>query len=164
MNSMSKLFRFIESIGFTSSAYAANTLASFTVYTESSIEYKQAFDNLKQNASESARLLADRVDALMAAHNDEQYMHPYDASLAVYFYLIYQLSPEIFRKRISPLVFPGNMWWAKQMISVLRESLNTTHTAVYRQDSANVAINYNEQNNAIQFTSGASNELRVMRL
>ncbi len=164
MKSANKLFSFIESVAFTSSAYAANTLASFTVYAESFSEYKQALDNLRQDPSDSAELLAHRVDLLLASQNDENFMHKYDSSIAVYIYLIYQLSPLVFRSRVLSLNLPSNMWWAKQMISVLKKSLNASTTIVHKQNGKLTSRDDTGFNNVMNYKSNSSNELEVVRL
>lgn len=164
MNHLNKLYGFIESIVFTSSAYAANTLASFTVYAQSSKEYKEAVDNLKQNPGPSAEQLADRIELLLSSRNDVAYMHKYDSSIAVYSYLIFQLSPQVFREKVLKMNLPTNMWWAKQMISVLKDSLNTSATFVHDQNDIGTLNSNNSFEATINFKSNASNELEIVRL
>lgn len=123
MKTLNKLFAHIEGTSFTSSAYILNTLASFTLYAENSAEYQNALESSLSHPNESSKYIYERIENLLTIDDDGTYMHPYDASIAVYLYLISKLSTVFYAKKVKDLTLPQNTWWSKQMHLIISSSL-----------------------------------------
>jgi hypothetical protein len=123
METLNKLFAHIEGASFTSSAYILNTLASFTLYAENSPEYQNALESSLSHPTESSEYIYQRIERLLGTEDDGTYMHPYDASIAAYLYLISKLSTAFYAKKVKDLSLPQNTWWSKQMHAIISNSL-----------------------------------------
>lgn len=162
MDILDKLFSHIESLSFVSSAYTANTLASFTVYAESTADYKLSLNSISSKPNESSKRLFERVKRLLTVKNDIKFVHPYDASIAVYLYMLYQLDLSSFGQIVKDLRLPANTWWSKQMLAVLSKNASTIPTIErVKVDEGELKIS---PNNAIAQGFFTANELKIGKI
>lgn len=130
MTNFNHLFSYIESPEFMVEVYSMNTMSSLANFLDSSLPFQEAETLYLSDTEKSFASLEDRIITLLEIPQKANYLHPYDASIAAYIYLIYKAAPQklgALLHKLEGIKTPG-LWWTIQMISVLKTNLPQQHT------------------------------------
>lgn len=138
---MNDFFSYVESIDFRTRVSALNNLASFARALDSSHIFIEARNIYLSSPQQSLEAIQSRINSHITPLNASQmqFLHPYDAAIAAYLYLLYKVDPAN-AKTTASLVGSqnlSNIWWARHMISIIgtlpEQSATRGETIVIRQ-------------------------------
>jgi hypothetical protein len=116
-------FEQVESDKFSAEINVASGFKVFLYALEINETLKNLIEYLKEN-SECSEKVVERFLNVLADEGNLGFVHPHDAALAGYLYVINKVNPTLAAGLVGLVWDMGRAWWTKQYVSYLWRELN----------------------------------------